>query len=138
MVGDAQDTYAGSLEFLQAVKADVGRRGLSSVVHFVGRRSDVPDVLAASDVFALASREEPFGLVYLEAMATGLPVIGTLSGGPPSFVNVVPGLLGDPGLRASMGQAGKARARARFGVPEVSKVAYRVLDRVARRVPLNP
>ena len=156
VVGDAQDTYAGSLEFLQAVKADVGRRGLSSVVHFVGRRSDVPDVLAASDVFALASREEPFGLVYLEAMAASRPVVAERSGGTPEVVaegesallaqpDDIPGfaaalvrLLGDPGLRASMGQAGKARARARFGVPEVSKVAYRVLDRVARRVPLNP
>jgi glycosyltransferase involved in cell wall biosynthesis len=37
------------------------------------------------------STDEPFGLVYLEAMACELPVIATLSGGPPSFVNVVQG-----------------------------------------------
>jgi glycosyltransferase involved in cell wall biosynthesis len=37
------------------------------------------------------STDEPFGLVYLEAMACDLPVIATRTGGPPSFVNVVDG-----------------------------------------------
>ena len=39
------------------------------------------------------STDEPFGQVYLEAMSCGIPVIGTQSGGPPSFVNVVDGEL---------------------------------------------
>ena len=47
--------------------------------------------LACADCFVAPSTDEPFGLVYLEAMSCGLPVIGTASGGPPSFVNVVPG-----------------------------------------------
>jgi glycosyltransferase involved in cell wall biosynthesis len=62
-------------------------------VFFAGWRghSDLPLGLASANCFVAASTAEPFGLVYLEAMACGLPVIGTLSGGPPSFVNVVPG-----------------------------------------------
>ena len=47
--------------------------------------------LSCADCFVAPSTDEPFGLVYLEAMACELPVIGTLSGGPPSFINVTPG-----------------------------------------------
>ena len=59
-------------------------------VFFDGWRDhdQLPLGLSCSDCFVAPSTNEPFGLVYLEAMACGLPVIGTLSGGPPSFVNV--------------------------------------------------
>ena len=39
---------------------------------------------------AAPSTGESFGQVYVEAMASGVPVVATRSGGPPSFVNVVP------------------------------------------------
>ncbi len=61
-------------------------------VFFAGWRDhgDLALALNAVDVFVAPSVDEPFGQVYLEAMATGLPVIATRSGGPLSFVNVDP------------------------------------------------
>ena len=61
-------------------------------VFFVGWRgeADLAEIFAASDVFAAPSVDEPFGLVYLEAMAAGLPPIATNTGGPPSFINIDP------------------------------------------------
>jgi glycosyltransferase involved in cell wall biosynthesis len=62
-------------------------------VFFNGWRGhdDLPLGLSCAECFVAPSTNEPFGLVYLEAMACELPVIATLSGGPPSFINVTPG-----------------------------------------------
>ncbi len=68
------------------------REGVEGVF-FSGWRGhdELPTGLGCADVFVAPSTNEPFGLVYLEAMACRLPVIATLSGGPPSFVNVIDG-----------------------------------------------
>ena len=115
--------------------------GVSDLVSWLGFRRDVPDVLAASDVFALPSIDEPFGRAVVEAMAVELPVIGTRSGGVPEIVVqgetgllVAPGdaadlakallrLVRDADLRRAMGRAGRARATDLFNV-----------DRTAERV----
>ncbi|MSW85028.1 MAG: glycosyltransferase [Actinobacteria bacterium] len=62
-------------------------------VFFVGWRGheDLARGLSCCDVLVAPSKNEPFGLVFLEAMASGLPVIATRSGGPLSFVNTEPG-----------------------------------------------
>lgn len=50
-------------------------RGLESRVIFAGVRNDIPSILSMADCFVLASRYEGLGIVVLEAMATGLPII---------------------------------------------------------------
>jgi len=64
-------------------------------VFFTGWRGhdDLATGLPCADVFVAPSVDEPFGQVYLEAMACGLPVIATDSGGPKSFVNTDPARL---------------------------------------------
>ena len=72
---------------------EVARSGGSEGIFFTGWRGhdELPEGLNAADVLVAPSVDEPFGQVYLEAMACGLPVIATATGGPLSFVNIAPG-----------------------------------------------
>jgi len=93
----------------------------------LGYRTDVPDVLAAADIFALPSHFEGLPMSVIEAMLTGLPVIATTIRGPrEQVVNGITGILVppstvqplvaalkalvDPILRQNMGEAGRRRA----------------------------
>jgi glycosyltransferase involved in cell wall biosynthesis len=110
------------------LEAQCRRRGIEKRVTFTGRLDDTSSAYRALDVFVMPSEIEPFGLVTIEAMATGLPVIGTNTGGTPEIVipNVT-GLLIPPGdvaalanamytlwanreRSAELGMAGRARA----------------------------
>ncbi|HEY8217504.1 MAG TPA: glycosyltransferase family 4 protein [Acidimicrobiia bacterium] len=58
-----------------------------SDVHWLGMRDDVPDLFADLDVFVLPSTEpEPYGIVAVEALASGVPVVATDGGGPPEIL----------------------------------------------------
>ena len=76
-----------------SIRTRSSRASRSRACSSIGWRGhdELPLGLSCADCFVAPSTDEPFGLVYLEAMACELPVIGTLSGGPPSFINVVPG-----------------------------------------------
>jgi glycosyltransferase involved in cell wall biosynthesis len=60
--------------------------GISDRVHFTGERRDVSEVLQATDLLVLNSHHEPFGLVLVEAMASGAPVLATRVDGIPEIV----------------------------------------------------
>jgi glycosyltransferase involved in cell wall biosynthesis len=70
---------------------------LEAAVDFLGERSDVPDILRALDLLLVPSWQEPFGRSIIEAMAMGVPVIATNSGGPAEIVtDGVDGVLLEP------------------------------------------
>lgn len=73
---------------------------LGSAHTFIDHVSDVPSVLRSVDAVLVPSIDEPFGLIALEAQATGLPVIASNSGGLPEFVRDR-----DSGLIATTGDA---------------------------------
>jgi len=70
-------------DFSERLRARVGALGLEGCVHFLGHRppSELPAILSASDVFVLATANEGWANVFLEAMACGLPVVTTDVGG---------------------------------------------------------
>lgn len=110
--------------------------GLGRRVRFTGWTygpAAMPDVHRALDILVLASREaEPFGLVVLEAMASGKPVVATAHGGPldvvedgrtgdlvppgdaKSMANAIVALLRDPDRRARMGALARERVLAHY------------------------
>jgi glycosyltransferase involved in cell wall biosynthesis len=108
--------------------------GLTGQVHFLGLRTDIPEVLGAMDVFALGSDYEGNPLSVMEAMASGLPIVSTAAGGVPTlFESGKEGLMVQTGdvqglshsmvsllrnreLRQGFGAAAAQRARERFDV----------------------
>jgi glycosyltransferase involved in cell wall biosynthesis len=108
------------------------RSGIGDRVHFLGRRADIPELLACSDAGVLPSLTEGLPNSVLEYLAAGLPVVATRVGGVPEVIEdgqegflVPPGnpgalaaalsrLLQDPGLAQRMGDAGQRRAQAEF------------------------
>lgn len=77
-------------------------RDLTHRVHLTGLRGDVPDLLRAFDVFALASRWEGLPRVFPQAMAAGLPIVATrVAGATDAVTHGLTGLLVEPGDMAA-------------------------------------
>ncbi len=161
LVPDVHLLLVGSGPLWDRTRALAARLGLAGRVVFTGDvdDEDLPACYKAGDLFVLPShtRAEAFGTSIVEAMSAGLPVISTEIQTGTSWVNqagvtglVVPPcdpdalagairtLVADPALRASMGRAGLARARAHFQaatmVDAVEKVYREVLGQQHRTV----
>ncbi|MFD2093991.1 glycosyltransferase family 4 protein [Blastococcus deserti] len=135
---EAAFVWVGSGPLERELRERVRLMGLEDWVWFAGERSDVPDLMAAADVFLLASAVEGLPLVVLEAMAAALPVVATRVPGTSEVV--VDGVTGrlvergrldgtgdidalatailqpleDPELASAWGRAGLARVQHEF------------------------
>lgn len=121
-------------DYLAALQRMAVELGLAGHVHFFGYLPDAARYGREFDIQVVASVAEPFGLVTLEAMANGVPVIATAAGGsseivrdgvegflvPPTdwaaLANRLECLLASPGLRREMGYRGQTSYRCRFTV----------------------
>ena len=149
MVGDGPDRADAEEEARE--------HGLADSVHFLGKIDTVAPLLASSDLFLLPSNFESFGLSALEALACGVPVVGSNAGGLPEVVlEGVTGrlrpvgdldgmvkasidILGDPERWHAMSEAAAADARARFSRDQIVSL-YEALyvDAIASATALSP
>jgi len=83
---DLRCLFIGGGPLLPELKKISISLGISDMCIFAGIREDVEFIYPVLDLFVLPSLREPFGLVLLEAMASGVPVIATASGGPLDFI----------------------------------------------------
>lgn len=78
--------FSDNAEYVPLLRKMAGAPGLAGRVHFLGFRSDMPNIYPALDIVVNAAWREAFGLVVTEAMACGKPVIGTQAGGIPEII----------------------------------------------------
>ena len=152
-VGNVHLEVAGVGPEEEALRAAVSALGLTEHVTFLGWQRDMRPLYARWDVFVQPSLDEGWSMATLEAMAAGLPVVGTSAGGLPELVEdgrtgyvVEPAdvqaladrlchLLLNPDRRHAMGEAGRTRARERFGVARMAAGVAGVYDQLLAASP---
>jgi N-acetyl-alpha-D-glucosaminyl L-malate synthase BshA len=116
----------------EATERQAEDMGIADRVDFLGDQESIADILPAADVFLLPSQHESFGLAALEAMACGVPVVGSRIGGLPEVIvheetgylcdpndvacmtTIVSALLRNEELRRTISRAGRERAVREF------------------------
>ena len=129
MVGDGPDR--------PEAEDEARKLGVEKQVQFLGKIDNVAPLLAAADLFLLPSSSESFGLSALEALASGVPVVGTHAGGMPEVVRdgetgylcpvgdvggmgkAAVSILRDEAKWKAMSELGVADARARFSLDQI-------------------
>ena len=100
----------------EALRSIARELGLDDSVTWLGapQRSAIPAIYREADAFVLASRHESFGVVLIEALASGLPVVATRCGGPEEIVTPDVGELTAPENPAALAEAMRRVASRQF------------------------
>jgi glycosyltransferase involved in cell wall biosynthesis len=130
------------------LEQQIEKKGIRESVTLLGWRSDIPEIFANCDIFALSSDSEGLGMVLIEAMAAGRPIIATRVGGVPEIVEdgatgilVAPGdshafaeailkLSRDEKLREEMGRKGREKAEREFNMKIVALKYERLYEKL--------
>ena len=145
MVGFAEDA-----ELQQRLRQKIAVFGLSDRIRFLGNRDDMASVYAALDLVVAPSRWEGFGMMLIEAMAAGRPIVATRVGAIPEIVRdgrtgvlveprdaqalarAITGMLDDPQRRIAMGEAGQLES-IRYGWSNATAQTAAVYERALQR-----
>jgi glycosyltransferase involved in cell wall biosynthesis len=146
-----QALIVGGGRRIDEVRALAASLGLAGAVHFLGERSDVPDLLNAMDIFVLPSYSEGLSLALLEAMAAGKPVVATAVGGTPEVVTegdnglLIPTrdagalagalerLLGAPDFAKQLGQNARAHVREHFSLDRLGREINEIYEELVEK-----
>lgn len=148
--GPAQADFADDPQARQ-LRRLAAELGVADRVRLLGAvtRGEMPALLRSADVVACTPWYEPFGIVPLEAMACGVPVVATAVGGirdtvvddvtgrlvppkdPARLGDAIASLLADRDRRSAMGAAGRERARARYTWDRVAADTERIYEKLA-------
>lgn len=124
IVGEARDAAVAA-----DLRARIAANGLGDRIALVTDAADAGAEMAGADIFALATRYEGYGMVFAEAMAHGLPIVGTRAGAVPdvvpreagrlvpaddaaAFGDALAALLAEPALRRRLADGGREAAAA--------------------------
>jgi glycosyltransferase involved in cell wall biosynthesis len=144
----ARAIIAGGGDLEEYLRDLASEMGVAERVHVLGPRKDVPALMHAIDVFVMPSIWEGFGLVLLEAMAAGRPIVASRvatipevvadgetgllvpAGDPLALATALAELAEQPAMATRMGEAGRERLRRQFSVEKMvgdTELLYREL-----------
>jgi glycosyltransferase involved in cell wall biosynthesis len=129
---DDPRAHPGGGSFMAEIKSQAQRLGLSEKLIFTGFRTDIPALMSSFDMYTMPSWEEPFGMVFVEAMSMEKPVVAWHQAGPieividgetgflvppkdiPALGNAILNLAKDGSMRRRFGIAGRTRVLSYF------------------------
>jgi glycosyltransferase involved in cell wall biosynthesis len=145
---DIEWVIAGDGELRASLEDEARRRGVGELVHFLGHRNDVPEVLSAFDVFAHPSNFEGMCFAVAEALAVEVPVVATDVGGigqsvvheetgllvrprdPDALVESIERLLDDRDEALRFARKGRERVERLYALPLMAEATERFYLRV--------